>query len=191
MNNLTESNIVLSIFLVAASLFWGDVVHAQKVESTNGSISLERQVQHQMAQIKSVNELVQYVSDNPEDSPLMLLSENARQEFLDSLVWRESGVAGYYMDPLERELTPTQIFNILKLFGLQDQVRYFRLARVESVLDQLLLKRDMENDEVTASFGTPNDSTSGPNERGDYEGYHCFAPSTCREATKYICLSSC
>lgn len=74
-----------------------------------------------------------------EKSPLDLLSPPAKERFIDSIVFRETGLGGFDFSDLEAELTPTQIHKILSMFGAQHAVHLFTKARIETRADVLLL----------------------------------------------------
>lgn len=89
-----------------------------------------------MAPIRSQRDLRRHLRDAREaDSPIDFLSPRAKRLFLASLVFGDSGLAGYRYEELERELTVSQAYEVLALFGAQDDVRLFPNLRVRTKLD--------------------------------------------------------
>jgi hypothetical protein len=83
-----------------------------------------------MAPVKSERSLQSYMAKTrSEKNPLDALDEDARQEFLDSLTFNETGLTSYNYQILVENLTPKQAKGVLALFGSQDDLRYFSAAR--------------------------------------------------------------
>ena len=92
------------------------------------------------------------------------------------------------MGDMEAELTPTEIYQILSLFGAQRIITYFDNARIESDTDfSLLNKPKIENTDyqINRLLGTT------PGEPGDHKEYECIRHATCRAAGGHICMSGC
>lgn len=147
-----------------------------------------------MAAIKSPEELTSYMLTTPlQKSPLYFLSKAGRQSFLDSLTFNSNGVTGFRFGPLEEELTPTQIFQVLSLFGAQDMTRSFKRARVKTVTDQKLLKGEgystSEYDDVWDDVWDENVDFGGK----DKPGFYCDLDGECKPANTMdsICMSRC
>ncbi|MDX1442660.1 MAG: hypothetical protein R3270_02655 [Gammaproteobacteria bacterium] len=98
------------------------------------------------------------------------LSSESRQKFVDSLVFTEKGLASFRYAELEAELTPTQIYKLLSLFGAQHAAFALDNARVETALDRKI------RDTVTIS--------------SDYPDYMCYPPATCVRNMFTICIGS-
>lgn len=90
----------------------------------------------QNAPIKTQEDLVRYRQrvDANED-PFMALKPGAEKAFVASLQFGTGGLASFNSAILERELTPTQSYAILALFGMQDAVLVMHHRNVESALD--------------------------------------------------------
>ena len=106
------------------------------------------------------------------ESPLDALPQGAKQKFIDRVVWRENGIAGYRYVDLQ-QLTPTQIYEILSLIGAQYMVGRFKEATVVTELDAMLM-------------GDPNYLRSE-----DYDGYWCKSRATCSISHSDICTGGC
>lgn len=122
-----------------------------------------------LAPIKSSQNLEAF---NKEESPLNALPKEARQDFLDSLTFNERGLTGFNYHILETQLSPSQIYKILALFGSQHLTPKFQQAEATTPLDHLLLEQDF----------IPY---------GDHLNYECISRATCAYAQQRICMSSC
>ncbi len=141
-----------------------------------------------MAPIKSKAELADYIALTPASkSPLNKLSKASRQIFLDSLTFNEEGVTGFRFRQLEEELTPTEIFKLLSLFGLQDMTRSFKRAKVKTPADRRLL--DGEGYSTSEYDDVWDDGLEArPKDR---EGYLCFTGECHLMNEDYVCLKTC
>lgn len=112
------------------------------------------------ARIKSLAEFYAYdFSVPPLANPLNRLSQDARQRFVKSLVFNEHGISGYATGDLRSELTAEQIYDILVLFGVPEDIYLFPDARVASrrdrdIMDKVhrLFAADTRNHRHSASF---------------------------------------
>lgn len=132
-----------------------------------------------LAPIKTKEDLDRYLAglrQNPEaQSPLNALSPAARDRFLNSLVFsRQGGIGGYYYADMQAQLSASQAYRLLSLFGAQ-HTTYLVNARVESRADELI----MESSDVPVDSGT------------DYYNMECVKYATCGPATGHICKSNC
>lgn len=136
------------------------------------------EVDTKFAAIKSWGDLESYLNYAPEDDPLSALSSAGVDEFLDSLVFTELGLASFSANVLTRELTASQIYDLLGLFGLQKIVPALAAnARVESVLDQQILSlSDADSGNSAAKCPIIPDT-------------HCTPPATCRFAAGAHCVT--
>jgi|GEM_PF-2724590 len=127
------------------------------------------------APIRSHRDLARHLRlARDEGSPLFALSNEARRRFLASLSFNENGLTGYRYDDLERELTATQAYLILALFGSQSDVARFPKLREKTSLDREL--------KATSKLQCSN---------GDWVDFQCVARATCRAITRYICKATC
>jgi len=129
-----------------------------------------------------------------QQSPLDLLSPDAKERFMDSIVFRSSGLGGFDYSDLEAELTPSQIHSVLSLFGSQHTVYHFDQARVETETDVLLLSKPllpfaMQQSSVTGEQGIGRPDINAA--FADHKGYTCYSRATCKPSVNYICMSRC
>jgi hypothetical protein len=190
------------------------VTSPQNTASTSGArVSLD--LAFEMAQIKSPRDLSSFMKLKDQDkNPLMLLSNEARARFLDSLTFNENGLTGYKYTELEYELTPTQIARILKLFGAQGHINFYKKAQVKTAKDRRLLNGDLNPALVDCGAGeeggdypigggvttnpqgpplppSPGPYPPGPITPQDYKDYKCAAPSECKYSKGDICMKAC
>lgn len=94
------------------------------------------------ARIKSLAEFYAYdFSVPPLANPLNRLSQDARQRFIDSLTFNERGITGYATGDLRSELSAEQIYDILVLFGVPDDIYLFPDARVSTRRDRDIMDK--------------------------------------------------
>lgn len=125
-------------------------------EQVNGNTSV--------TQIQSARDLETHLQTTP-DSPLNRMSPDARQRFVDSLVFTDRGLASYRYVELQ-SLSTTDVFEILNLFGV-------------------------ERTAPTISKETAPSNFSEIIGDGDREGYWCSSHATCSVASGSICTSNC
>ena len=122
-------------------------------------------------QILSANDLDSYLRTTP-SSPLDRLPAEAKQRFIDSLIFTENGLGSFAYSELET-LSATEIYQILSLFGAE---------RTTSMITK------------TRASGDSNKPTTQLNEpapEGDYRDYWCSSRATCSPALSHICMASC
>ena len=136
--------------------------------------SLDKDLQYMVAPIQSSKDLATYLSTQGTDSPLNLLSQRGKRDFLESLTFNKKGLTGLRHDMLEKELTPTQIYRVLALFGEQALTTKLKNARIETDLDREI----MATGQLKCSSG-------------DRSNYKCESRASCRSAANYICLAAC
>ena len=134
-----------------------------------------RVVALRLAPIKSDKDLHAYVRNN-KNSPLSELTPGARQRFIQSLTFNEHGLTSFQYTDLEAELTPSQIYQILSLFGAQDVTPLLENARIANNLDSEIM-------------GKTGDGVVVP--LGDHMDYQCVGRATCELSANRICMSSC
>lgn len=123
-----------------------------------------------LAPIKSAADLTRYLSSHASGtSPLDSLSPAARQRFLSSLVFTDRGLASFDYQDLVKELTPTEIYRVLSLFGAQQLVGEFTHAKVRTEADRLLLARQPYLKCL--------------------KGWYCESHGTCAKGTPDVCCN--
>ena len=128
-----------------------------------------------LAPVKSQLELGAYLR-SAKATPLDWLSPAAKHRFLGSLTFNESGLTGFDYSDLRAELTVTQIYRVLAIFGAQRVVPLIKGARVESAVDRILM-------------AAPGNTSDLPTD--DHEDYRCEGAHTCSGSPRHICMSGC
>ncbi|SEP00325.1 hypothetical protein SAMN02800692_3181 [Luteibacter sp. UNC138MFCol5.1] len=125
------------------------------------------------AKIKSLADLYAYESSNPsEANPLTKLSASGRQRFIESLTFNDSGITGFSISDLRSELSVEQIYDVLALFGVQDDIGLIPEARSTTSRDRAIQQ---------GSVRLPM----------DYRNYKCASRASCRREFDHICTSNC
>lgn len=179
-----KNQLLLSLSLILSA----SMLHASEPElkdtkaSNNLHFEHQKQVALALAKVKSKADLEELAL---QESPLDLLPAEAKQRFIDSIVFNERGIGGYYYSDLEAELTPTQIHSILSLIGVQHTVSKLNNARIETNADMLLM--------LTPNVSPVQQNLGGAISIGgtDHKGYYCASRGTCREEDGSICTSNC
>lgn len=143
------------------------------MQSVDAEQARLRAIDFEMALIKSQADLSAYLRSAGRDSPLMALSPGARERFLDSLTFNEKGLVGYKYEELARELTASQAYRVLALFGAQ-RTTYLVGAKVDSPADRAVTQTPLV-----------------PRLMADYKEYKCVSPHNCYGQRFYICLTGC
>jgi hypothetical protein len=95
-----------------------------------------------MGIIRSKYELDRYLAATAGSwSPLDYLSPAARRKFLSSIRYNATGITGFHYDGLQRELTVTQAYQVLALFGAQQDVAIIPHLRIATNEDRQTLSR--------------------------------------------------
>ena len=132
-----------------------------------------RGIDFAMAPVKSDADLAAYLRTAGRDSPLMALSPAARRRFLDSLTFNENGLVSYQYQDIAQELTASQAYRVLSLFGVQ-RTTHLLGARVEDAAD-------------AAVSAKPH----VPQLMADHAKYKCVSPHNCYYSEFFICLTGC
>ncbi|WP_240095645.1 hypothetical protein [Thermomonas flagellata] len=136
---------------------------------------LERELAVSLAPIRSGAELNRYLAAHPmAATPLAALSAPARERFLRSLVFGKDGLATFDYRDIQRELTATQAYRLLALFGVQRSTPSIPGLRVETRVDELILLHKAEGLRAAA----------------DYLNYKCESRATCAPAHGLICIGA-
>jgi hypothetical protein len=142
-----------------------------------------------LAPIKSKADLFEIAQQK---SVLDLLSDSAKERFISSIVFGDNGVTSFQYSDLEVELSPTQIYKILSLFGVQHTVHMMENSRIQTTTDMLLLKKPVSEKIELLELNTNNYSTTQSSHGiADHKGYACTGRATCSERQGSICMSGC
>lgn len=141
----------------------------------------QRDLDFLAAPIKSQGDLEKILASGI-STPLELLPAKQKAAFVSSLSFNEKGVTGFRYDVLEANLTVTQAYSLLALFGEQKTLRILKGLKVSTDLDRQI-QNSMEN-----SGG----GTGGTCNSGDIPYAKCVSRATCESTlSKFICRSTC
>lgn len=132
------------------------------------------------APINSSKQLDNHLLALTSDSPLAAFSQSARARFVAGLRFGEQGLAGYDYEPITSELTASQAYRVLSLFGAQRTLPLLPGLRADSSSDQEVM--DFSDSAFSVN---PNPVIE------DYPGYACSGRATCSQSMNSICMSSC
>jgi hypothetical protein len=174
------TGIALCAFLPALLHAEGDVPEHR----TDGAQISERKLDKSMAPIQSREQLELYMQSMPEAlNPIARLSPHARHEFLKSLSFSDNGLAQFRHTELQNELTPTEIYQVLRLFGMQGAASGMENARVESPGDLSLLQKGQ--DDGMSSRVQAEDPPGDP--CGPYVNGQCAGIGQCEISNTMCC----
>ena len=138
---------------------------------------LERDLSVMLAPIRTEAALRKYLASPQSNSPFAPLSQGARTRFVQSLRFSEKGLSGYEYGDLQQELTATQIYRILSLFGVETSTSAIPGLKVQSKSDELILLRGkLYNTTLRAAT--------------DYPGYICGGKASCIKDERAICIGA-
>ena len=149
----------MSLSLIAAlALVAGCATHASEPSAAAAPVGT----------VRSAEELSAYLAATP-GSPLNRLGPDARESFLNNLVFGERGLASFRYADLGA-LSPDEIKEVLTVFGLERTL-------------PIVMKG--------ASAAPNKDGAPRMRPLGDHDGYYCERPGTCAKDTLSICTSNC
>lgn len=133
----------------------------------------ERELASKLAEVKSKEDLAEYVRKMPEDSALHALSDGGRERFLRSLLFTDRGLASFSYADLQAELTASQIYSVLTIFGAQHSTHAIKGLRIATDADRAVVSAAGELRPLT-----------------DYYDRRCVLPATCRVSYTDICIGA-
>ncbi|WP_215407773.1 hypothetical protein [Janthinobacterium sp. JC611] len=184
--------LILSFVLLS---FFAFISVSNADDSLPASVSVPsstRELAFLAAPIKTSQDLRAYLEmTEGRHSPLNKLPPNARERFLHSLTWNERGVTGFSYESF-REITATEAYQILALFGIQHVASIVR-PKVRSISDQTIMSMARPQGQVEAQGFGPGTITPTPGNdlETDYMDFKCSARATCSRSTTDICTGNC
>lgn len=131
-------------------------------------------VTKRLASIRSIANLHAYLARTPR-GPLDNLSPWGRKVFLSSLKFNEQGLTQFDFTVVEEELSATEAYRLLGLFGVQRTTSLLKGLSVETGLDKLIMSQQPQQRLYMA----------------DHKGYFCKDQGTCQTSPNSICLDGC
>jgi hypothetical protein len=111
-------------------------------------------------------------------TPLAALPEKTRIKFLERLRFTDRGLASYDYSFLTQNLSASQVYEILAMFGRQRDIVLIPSLSVENEIDQSLIN--------LIKLQAANKCNNG-----DRVGMECTRPGNCKRSTGNICTSNC
>ncbi|MEX1829016.1 hypothetical protein [Luteibacter sp. CQ10] len=184
-----------SVLVFSSGLALSQEDIAPNQDSHARRISYQREIDEARAPIKSESDLRKYLLTESLSSPLNRLSPDAKARFISSLIFSEKGLGSYNYQSLEDELTASQIYDVLSLFGAQATTHLISGAKVESKADLLIMQPQVislpcEEGGDLPCHGGGGDTGSGGGEVDHFE-YSCGSPHTCISTPGAICMHTC
>jgi|GEM_PF-4707900 len=173
--------------IFATAVFLSFPVMADEAEHVTEAIDgplQGKEISQSLSLLQSKEDLERFLKSVPDElSPLGVLSDSGQQMFVESIVFSDEGrVASFRYDVLESELTPSEIFRVMSLFGMQEFAKNMANARVESQMDLELLER--------GALGGNKAEISASNEInvcGEYVHGECAGQGQCRVLAGFCC----
>ncbi|MDQ2702510.1 MAG: hypothetical protein M3Y70_06780 [Pseudomonadota bacterium] len=145
--------------------------NSHRVDPAHDEAALRSLVAYATAEIRSREDLIDHLQRLGNRSPIAALRPAARERFMDSLAFNENGLTQYRYDVLRENLTASQSYRILKLFGAEGSGSFLRTSRVETDLDAAIASLRMMDDHQKAK---------------------CVSPHNCQRGwVDFICMSGC
>lgn len=112
-----------------STLATGEASNAQAVTPSPQYESAAQDSDAPLVPIRSSAQLTEYLGSHP-SNPLDAFNHRARKLFLESLTFSDRGLTGFRLQEVQSELTRSQAFAILSLFGVESVVNslQFELA---------------------------------------------------------------
>ncbi|MDR2871718.1 MAG: hypothetical protein LBV45_04225 [Xanthomonadaceae bacterium] len=141
-------------------------------------------IDRELAPIKSQIDMNRYIySAEAKNSPLRQLSPNALATFMNGLTFTDEGAASFNMTPLTNNLTASQVYEVLGLFGMQSAIGTISNLRVQTESDRMIAAsaKERPNAVWAAPFACYNVYQSGR-----------YVGKACLRTSGYMCnLSVC
>lgn len=153
-----------------------EIIDASNQPQVEAEAQRRRGIEMYFASIKSERDLSDHLATKlGRGSPLDALSAHARERFIGSLTFNGGGITGYRYDDLEAELSVSQAFQVLSLFGAQDTISKLRLRQTTD-----------QDVKLHALYAKGAEQVSA-----DHFNYYCFSHATCKFGNNFICMSGC
>lgn len=154
-------------------------IASQGVKQVVLSEMQRRELAQAAAPIKSTSDLqVYFATTGNRATPFSRLSDSARHRFIESLTFNEKGLTGFSYADLQAELSATEIYQLLSLFGAQHLTSSIKGAAIRTPLDAAIMNAGST---ISPSFENID----------DHVGYYCSGRATCSQSATQICMSNC
>lgn len=138
----------------------------------------QQQIVRRNAPVHSAVQLAAFLAKTTStESPINALSPAAKARFVNSLRFNETGVTSFYYADIESELSSSQAYELLSIFGLQSTLSVMPKLRAST----------QEDKQIMSAFGRETASMI----MADHENYWCSGRATCSRDVGSICMSGC
>lgn len=187
--NTTRRNLMLACALAIATTVSG-LATAADAHDSPATISTSA-TRVQLAPIRSRADLVRFLaSPAASRSPLARMSILGKKRFLAGLTFNERGLTGYRFTDLEAELSPSDIYRVLSLFGAEHTTPLLDRAQARDATDRLVLG-GAGGPAAPSLLQAERQGDESIKAQTDYKWMKCVKRATCQSNDDYICMSSC
>ncbi|HXO72755.1 MAG TPA: hypothetical protein VN838_27670, partial [Bradyrhizobium sp.] len=134
------ATLVLGVFVFSSGIAFSYDNVTPVTPSARQDVTAQREIDEARAPIKSAADLQQYLANEQASSPLNKLTPQGKAKFLASLRFGDKALGGYNYQALENELTASEIYDVLSLFGAQATTHLLTGATVETQTDALIMR---------------------------------------------------
>lgn len=155
----------------AISILAGLCIQANAGEHERSEVGLRALLAYELAEVKSSSDLKKYQDRAGRTSPLEKLSPAAKSRFIESLSFSQNGLSQYRYDALQSELSASETYKVLRIFGAEQSAPFLHESKVKSDIDRGIATLRMAEDHKDAK---------------------CISHGTCETGwVGYICTSNC
>jgi hypothetical protein len=188
---IKSGSIFVSVFLLALLTSTAAFAFIEPSPSPSSTQTRHKQQTFASTPVKSAAQLERHLKEKSgAQTPLAKLSAAAKSRFIESLTFNHKGLTGLYYLDLKAELSFTDVYSVLALFGQQHLTKHIadmpRKTSLEEELDD-----EMCDDCFFRDWLDLFDDAFAGNTPDDHKGYQCISPGTCKVKGGYICLSTC
>lgn len=191
-----KSKFLASCFIAcavcSATAFGQQLVSDSSLDILQGQESIShQQLALIIAPVKSSIDLNGYLLTTPaKSSPLSKLTQRAQQRFIDNLTFNEKGLTGLNYADLEAELSVSEIYQVLALFGKQHLVTHMKRARMLNAIDRAIIATNVSNIAKQKTEFAQLQSFDQNSDETDYPDMACTGRATCSRSIGSICIGS-
>jgi hypothetical protein len=158
-------------------LLWEDAKSRERVDSGLAPIRSSADLSMHLASMGQIR------------SPLGYLSSDAQRRFLGSIRFGQKGISSFDFTALVAELSVSQAYEVLRLFGQQHTIRSIPGLRIETDVDRAIMQLGMRP--AFCSVARPIAKSGVMCDDDHWHNMKCGSPGTCRGEVGSICTSNC
>lgn len=158
---MSKAVIALVATLLMASSAQAPAASPANSDPAHDDVELRSLIAYSTAEIRSREDLANHLRRAGDKSPLAALPRAARIRFIDSLAFNGNGLTQYRYDVLLDNLTASQAYRILRLFGAEGTGAFLRRARIETETDAAIASIRWFDDHLKAKCVSPHNCQLG------------------------------